>query len=107
MPRALLAAFSKTIGTSAPARAQRQAEHCCFSSGCLGQGGHGCLNLLAPAMSGAGGTDGTVASMVAAGQVDFCWPPMRFKVRLRLRAGVGAWAQVRVWVAVRVRVYKG
>ena len=71
VPRALLDAFSRTIGTRAPGR-----EHCCFSGGCLGQGGHGCLNLLAPAMGAAGGT---VASFVAAGQVDFCWPPMHFK----------------------------
>ena len=71
VPRALFAAFSQTIGTHAKGR-----EHCCFSGGCLGQGGHGCLNLLAPAMGAAGGT---VASFVAAGQVDFCWPPMHFK----------------------------
>ena len=42
---------------------------------CLGQGGHGCLNLLAPAMGHA-----DVASFVASGSLDFCWPPMRFKV---------------------------
>ena len=70
VPRALLGAFSNTIGTRAVGR-----EHCCFSGGCLGQGGHGCLNLLAPAMGAA-----SVASFVADGQVDFCWPPMRFKV---------------------------
>ena len=72
VPRALVAAFSQTIGTHAKGR-----EHCCFSGGCLGQGGHGCLNLLAPAMGAVGGS---VASFVAAGQVDFCWPPMHFKV---------------------------
>ena len=68
----MLGAFSRTIGTRAAGR-----EHCCFSGGCLGQGGHGCLNLLAPAMGAVGGS---VASFVAAGQVDFCWPPMHFKV---------------------------
>ena len=66
VPRALLGAFSRTIGTRAAGR-----EHCCFSGGCLGQGGHGCLNLLAPAMGAVGGS---VASFVAAEQVDFCWP---------------------------------
>ena len=98
MPRALLAPFSAQVGRMTP----RSSEHCCFHNGCLGQGGHGCLNLLAPAiMGGTGGTGGTgggggggggggdepaamagadVASFAASGRLDFCWPPMRRKV---------------------------
>jgi len=74
VPRALLTPFSQQVGRVT----SRSKEHCCFHPWCLGQGGHGCLNLLTPAIMRA--ADADVASFAASGRLDFCWPRMQTKV---------------------------
>ena len=66
IPRAILRAFSSQVGRRVGISEGGQSEHCCFNMQCLGNGGHGCLNLLAPLLNGS--------------RVNFCWPQAARKV---------------------------
>ena len=60
VPRALLPAFSSQVGRHKDRVEGGPSEHCCFNIQCLGNGGHGCLNLMQPELDGR--------------RVEFCWP---------------------------------
>lgn len=66
MPRALLPSFSSQVGRHVERVGGGPSEHCCFNIQCLGNGGHGCLNLILPKLNGS--------------SVDFCWPQAVRKV---------------------------